>query len=68
MVTIPDLIDSIKDRVSHRWKITMDIPYSWIERIGSRMNVFAWHKRWGNKQKGTGYEKRDEKRDEKYEK
>ena len=65
MVTIPDLIDSIKNRVSHRWKITMDIPYSWIERIGSRMNVFAWHKRWGNQQKGTGYEKRDEKRDEK---
>ncbi len=68
MVTIPDLIDSIKDKVSHKWKITMDVPYSWIEQIGSRMNVFAWHKRWGNKQKGTGYEKRDEKRDEKYEK
>ena len=67
MVTIPDLIDSIKNRVINKWKITMDIPYSWMERIGSRMNVFAWHKRWGNQQKGTGYEKRDkrEKTDEK---
>ena len=65
MVTIPDLIDSIKDKVSHKWKITMDVPYSWIEHIGSRMNVFAWQKRWGNKQKGTGYEKREKKTDEK---
>lgn len=31
---------------------------SWIEHIGSRMNVYAWNKRWGNKKEGYGYGKR----------
>tara|TARA_Y100000401_G_scaffold92183_1_gene78234 strand:+ start:968 stop:1135 length:168 start_codon:yes stop_codon:yes gene_type:complete len=53
-MTIPDLITEI----CKWWKRTIDIPLSWIETIGSRMNVFAWQKRWGNRQKGTGY--RDE--------
>ena len=50
-MTIPDLIDNIR----RWWKRTIDRPLSWIETIGSRMNVFAWQKRWGNKEKGTGY-------------
>ena len=53
-MTIPDLIDNIR----RWWKRTIDIPLSWVETVGSRMNVFAWQKRWGNRQKGTGY--RDE--------
>ena len=57
-MTIPDLIDNTTTAVRRWWKRTIDIPLSWIETIGSRMNVFAWQKRWGNRQKGTGY--RDE--------
>ena len=57
-MTIPDLIDHITSSVSRWWKRTIDRPLSWIETIGSRMNVFAWNKRWGNRERGTGY--RDE--------
>ena len=52
--TIPDLIQDIK----YKWRAVKDIPLSWIESIGSRMSVYAWNKRWANRQKGTGY--RDE--------
>jgi len=31
---------------------------SWMESIGSRMNVYAWNKRWANKEEGYGYGKR----------
>ena len=57
-MTIPDLIDHVTSSVNRWWKRTIDTPLSWIEHIGSRMNVFAWQKRWGNREKGTGY--RDE--------
>ena len=57
-MTIPDLRDKIITSVRKWWKRTIDRPLSWIETIGSRMNVFAWQKRWGNREKGTGY--RDE--------
>ena len=57
-MTIPDLIDNITTAVRRWWKRTIDIPLSWIESIGSCMNVYAWQKRWGNREKGTGY--RDE--------
>jgi len=49
--TIPDTIDLIKKK----YKRFIDVPLSWMESIGSKMNVFAWNKRWGNKEKGTGY-------------
>jgi len=26
-----------------------------MESIGSKMNGFAWRKRWANREKGTGY-------------
>ena len=52
--TIPDTISLIK----LKYKRFKDVPLSWIERIGSKMNVYAWNKRWANRQKGTGY--RDE--------
>ena len=36
-------------------KRTLDVPYSWIETIGSKLSVWAWHKRWRNRKDGTGY-------------
>jgi len=32
---------------------------SWIETTGSKMNSYAWNKRWGNKKKGYGYGKKN---------
>jgi len=52
--TIPDTITDIKQW----WKRTKDRPLSWIESIGSKMNSYAWRKRWSNRKTGTGY--RDE--------
>ena len=50
-MTIPDTIDLIK----YKLKVFLDYPLSWIESIGSWMNVYAWNKRWKNRTKGTGY-------------
>ena len=52
--TIPDTISLIK----LKYKRFKDVPLSWIESIGSKMNVYAWNKRWSSREKGTGY--RDE--------
>ena len=52
-MTIPDTIDLIK----YKWKVIKDYPLSWIESIGSWMNVYAWNKRWKNRKDGTGYAK-----------
>ena len=49
--TIPDTIDLIK----LKYKRFVDVPLSWMESIGSKMNSFAWNKRWANREKGTGY-------------
>ena len=57
-MTIPDLIDNTCDTVRRWWKRTIDRPLSVIESVGSRMNVYAWNKRWSNRKTGTGY--RDE--------
>ena len=53
MKTIPDLITDIK----YKYKRFIDIPLSWMESIGSKMNVYAWNKRWRNRDHGTGYKK-----------
>jgi len=53
MKTIPDTIDLIK----RKYKKFVDVPLSWMESIGSKMNVFAWNKRWKNRDHGTGYKK-----------
>ena len=37
------------------YKRLIDIPLAWMESIGSKMNVYAWSKRWGDRKKGTGY-------------
>ena len=50
MKTIPDLITDI------RWyyKRTIDVPLKWMESIGSKMNSYAWRKRWRNREEGPG--------------
>ena len=56
--TIPDTIDLIKMKLKPFRPIAiLDRYYSIIETIGSKMSVYAWHKRWCNRQKGTGYRK-----------
>ena len=55
MRTIPDTIDLIKMKLKPI--AILDRYYSIIETIGSKMSVYAWHKRWCNRQKGTGYRK-----------
>ena len=40
MTTIPDLVTKIRMIL----KKTIDIPYSWIETIGSKLSVWAWQK------------------------
>ena len=58
MRTIPDTIDLIKEKLRPLRPIALlDRYYSIIETIGSKMSVYAWHKRWCNRQKGTGYRK-----------
>ena len=52
--TIPDTIDLIKNK----YKRFIDVPLSWIETIGSKMSVYAWNKRWRNREEGTGYAKK----------
>jgi hypothetical protein len=51
VITIPDAIDSLK----RKYKRFIDVPISWVETIGSKMNVWAWNKRWKNREQGTGY-------------
>ena len=53
MKTIPDLISDIK----WYYKRAIDIPLSWMETNGSKMNVYGWNGRWKNRKKGTGYGK-----------
>jgi len=36
----------------------IDKIYSLIEKYSSRLNVWSWQKRWGNRQTGTGYGKK----------
>ena len=54
MTTIPDAITKLRMIL----KRIIDIPLSWMETIGSKMNSYAWRKLWGNMKQGTGY--RDE--------
>ena len=61
MKTIPDAIDDTIRLIKRTIKLIkniIDVPLSWMEVVGSKMNVYAWNKRWGNREKGYGY--RDE--------
>tara|TARA_R110000772_G_scaffold70612_1_gene155204 strand:+ start:196 stop:375 length:180 start_codon:yes stop_codon:yes gene_type:complete len=53
--TIPDLIIDIK----YYYKRLIDIPLGIMERVGSKMSVYAWQKRWGNREKGTGFKNKN---------
>jgi hypothetical protein len=62
MKTIPDAIDDTIKLIKRTIKIIkniIDVPLSWMETIGSKMNVYAWNKRWGNREKGYGYRNED---------
>jgi hypothetical protein len=62
MKTIPDAIDDtirLIRRTIKTIKNIIDVPLSWMEHIGSKMNVYAWNKRWGNREKGYGYRNED---------
>ena len=62
MKTIPDAIDDTVRLIKRTIKLIkniIDIPLSWMEHIGSKMNVYAWQKRWGNREKGYGYRDKD---------
>ena len=53
MRTLPDTIDLIKKKLIG----ALDFYYSICETIGGKMSVWAWQKRWCNREKGTGYRK-----------
>ena len=53
-MTIPDLMSEIKYYITRFF----DKIYSVIESTGSRMIVYAWNKRWRNREEGTGYAKK----------
>ena len=53
-MTIPDLISEIK----YYYIKSIDRVYSVMEHVGSKMNVYAWNKRWRNREEGTGYAKK----------
>ena len=62
MKTIPDAIDDTIRLIKRTIKLIkniIDVPLSWIETIGSKMNVYAWNKRWGNRENGYGYRDED---------
>jgi hypothetical protein len=62
MKTIPDAIDDMIKLIKRTIKVIkniIDVPLSWMEHIGSKMNVYAWQKRWGNREKGYGYRNED---------
>ena len=46
----------IRKRESTRTMIILlDIIYSILEKYAGKLSVFAWQKRWSNRQTGTGY-------------
>ena len=51
MRTIPDTINLIKNKLIR----ILDCYYSMIESLGVKFTNYAWHKRWCNREHGTGY-------------
>ena len=58
MKTIPDLISDIK-RI---WRKTKDPWFAFLEHWSSKINSYAWAKRWRNREKGTGYANKEDDR------
>ncbi len=46
------LIDKLPFDINRK---TLDPIYAFIEKWSSKINGWSWHKRWGDKDKGTGY-------------
>jgi hypothetical protein len=46
------LIDALPFNLT---KKSFDPIYAFLEKWSSKMNNWAWQKRWGDRQKGTGY-------------
>lgn len=55
MRTIPDTLDIIKNKFDKVKIKVLDCFYSICESVGSKLNVWSWHKRWNNRKTGTGY-------------
>ena len=51
LLTIPDAIEAINKFLVRQ----LDKFYNIVETMGSKMNVWAWQKRWKNRKDGTGY-------------
>jgi len=51
MRTLPDMLDSIKNKLL----ILVDCFYAFCEHYSSKINVWSWNKRWISREKGTGY-------------
>ena len=56
----------MKKKIKRLIKKIKDLPLAWMESIGSKMNVYAWGKRWGDRKKGTGYKNDKRKRNNEY--
>ena len=46
------LIDALPFNIT---KKSFDPIYAFLEKWSSKMNSWAWQKRWGDRQRGTGY-------------
>ena len=51
MKTIPDAIDDVKEG----WRKIIDTVYGVIEHHSVKLSSWSWQKRWGNRDRGTGY-------------
>ena len=51
LLTIPDAIDHVKKFFVRQ----LDKYYAIVEHWSSKLNVWAWQKRWKNREEGTGY-------------
>jgi len=56
MKTIPDAISDIKEW----WRKIIDTVYKVIEHKSSSLSSWSWRKRWGNRDRGTGYPRDDQ--------
>lgn len=50
-MTTPDM----KDKIKYKLIRLLDGFYAICESLSSKLNVWSWHKRWNNRETGTGY-------------
>jgi hypothetical protein len=56
MKTIPDAISDVKEW----WRKIIDTVYKVIEHHSVKLSSWSWQKRWGNRDRGTGYPRDDQ--------